>query len=72
MAIYGQVLPEDLRDVADREAHAAQTLTPLRVEVRVRLPSGEIRWRRFTSAPRRLPDGHLVWDGIEIDVTERK
>jgi PAS domain S-box-containing protein len=72
MAIYGQVLPEDLRDVAAREAQAAKTLTPLRVDVRVRLPSGEIRWRRFTSAPRRLPNGHLVWDGIEIDVTERK
>ncbi len=72
MAIYGQVLPEDLRDVAAREAQAAKTLTPLRVEVRVRLPSGEIRWRRFTSAPRRLSDGHLAWDGIEIDVTERK
>lgn len=72
MAIYGQVLPEDLRDVADLEARAAQTETPLRTEVRVRLPSGEIRWRRFTSAPRRLPNGHLVWDGIEIDVTDRK
>ena len=72
MAIYGQVLPEDLRDVAAREAHAAQTQTPLQAEVRVRLPSGEIRWRRFTSAPRRLANGHLVWDGIEIDVTDRK
>ena len=72
MAIYGQVLPEDLRDVAAREAEAAKTQTPLRADVRVRLPSGEIRWRRFTSAPRRLPNGHLVWDGVEIDVTERK
>ncbi len=72
MAIYGQLLPEDLRDVAEREAQAAKTLTPLRAEARVRLPSGEIRWRRFTSAPRRLPNGHLVWDGIEIDVTDRK
>ncbi|MGD9611706.1 MAG: PAS domain S-box protein [Kiritimatiellia bacterium] len=72
MAIYGQVLPDDLRGVAEQEAQAAAALTPLRVEVRVRLPSGEIRWRRFTSAPRRLPNGHLVWDGIEVDVTERK
>ncbi len=72
MAIYGQVLPEDLRDVAAQEVQAAENLTPLRVEVRLRLPSGEIRWRLFASAPRRLPNDHLVWDGIEIDVTDRK
>ena len=31
-----------------------------------------IRWSLFSSAPRRLPNNHLVWDGIEIDITERK
>ncbi len=72
LAIYGQVIEEDRIRVAAQEAHAAATLTPLQTEVRVRLPSGEIRWRLFTSAPRRLPNGHLVWDGIELDITERK
>lgn len=71
-AIYKQILPEDLPPIAALEARAVATLKPFRTEVRVRLPNGEIRWRLFASAPRRLPNGHLVWDGVEIDVTERK
>ena len=71
-AIYGHVVEEDRARVMQAEAHALETLTPMDVEVRVRLPSGEVRWRRFTSAPRRLPNGHLVWDGVELDITDRK
>ena len=71
-AIYGQVREEDLARLAADEARAAATLTPLVAEVRLRLPSGEMRWRLFTSAPRRLPNGHLVWDGVEVDITRRK
>ncbi|MGD9780865.1 MAG: PAS domain S-box protein [Kiritimatiellia bacterium] len=70
--IYGQVLEEDRPKVAEQEVRAVATMTPLRVEVRRRLPSGEIRWSLFMSAPRRMPNGHLVWDGVELDVTERK
>ena len=70
--VYGQVLEEDQVRLAALEADAAATLTPLHAEVRVRMPSGEVRWRLFTSAPRRLPNRHLVWDGVEIDITERK
>lgn len=71
-AIYGQFLEEDRERVAQAEARAVESMTPFVQEVRVRLPSGEVRWRRFTSAPRRLSNGHLVWDGIETDITDRK
>jgi PAS domain S-box-containing protein len=70
--IYGQVFEEDIRLVAEREALALANMTPFSAEVRLRLPSGEIRWRLFTSAPRRLANNHLVWDGVEIDITEQK
>ncbi len=72
MAIYGQIVEEDRRLVAEYEAAALATITPFKAEVRVQLPSGETRWRLFTSAPRRLPNHHLVWDGVEIDITDRK
>lgn len=72
MAIYGQVVEEDRQRVAEQEALALTHMMPFSTEVRVRQPSGEIRWRLFTSAPRRLPNTHLVWDGIEIDITEYK
>jgi two-component system, cell cycle sensor histidine kinase and response regulator CckA len=72
LTLYGQVVEEDRHRIAEREAFALANMTPFSAEARFRLPSGEIRWRLFTSAPRRLPNHHLVWDGIEIDITERK
>ncbi|MDA8139341.1 MAG: PAS domain S-box protein [Desulfobacteraceae bacterium] len=72
MAIYRQVLEEDRPLLAERESMALASMTPFNAEVRLRLPSGAIRWRLLNSAPHRLPNNHLVWDGIEIDITERK
>lgn len=31
-----------------------------------------MRWVRLCSAPRHKPDGRVIWDGIEIDITESK
>ncbi|GEM_PF-2484592 len=72
MAIYGQVCREHQALVGAREAESAESLSPLNVEVMLNLPSGRGVWRQFTSIPRRLKSGRLVWDGIEIDITERK
>ncbi len=70
--IYDQLIGEDRLLVAEREAEAVAAMKPFSAEARVQLPSGITRWRLFTSAPRRLSDGRLVWDGIEIDITDRK
>jgi len=70
--IYAQMLPEDRDRLVQCERKAVAARRPFSAETRVRLPSGEIRWRLFSSAPRRLPNGHLVWDGIELDITKRK
>jgi PAS domain S-box-containing protein len=72
MRIYGQIHPEDVSMVAARERQALETMSPLVAEVRVLLPSGRTAWRLFTSAPRRLADGCVIWDGIETDITDRK
>ncbi len=70
--IYGQLDPEDAKKVAEREAEAVAVMRPFSAEARVRLPSGEVRWRLFISAPRRQHDGRLIWDGIEIDIDDSK
>ncbi|HXN49746.1 MAG TPA: PAS domain S-box protein, partial [Bryobacteraceae bacterium] len=46
-----------------------------RFDVEVRHPhrvTGEIRWSLLRSTPTRCPDGSTAWDGIELDITERK
>ncbi|MDO9263674.1 MAG: PAS domain-containing protein, partial [Desulfosalsimonadaceae bacterium] len=70
--LYSQVLPEYLPVVREREEEALRTLTTLWVEVQSRLPSGRLRWFEYTSTPRYLADGLLVWDGVEVDITDRK
>jgi PAS domain S-box-containing protein len=72
MTIYGQIIEEDRQRLAEEEAFALANMLPFKIEARVQLPSGEIRWRFFSSAPRRFTDNHLLWDGVEIDITERK
>ncbi len=70
--IYGQVLEADRARVMEAEATAQRTMTPFSAEVRVCLPSGETRWRLFNSAPRKLADGRIAWDGVEVDITQHR
>ena len=70
--LYRQILEEDAGQMAELEEVSMRTLEPFAAEARFRLPSGETRWRILRSAPRRLPDGGTMWDGIEVDVTDRK
>ncbi len=53
-------------------AAAAGTLQPMDFELRQYVADGTLRWRQFYSTPRREPDGTIIWDGICIDITERK
>ena len=70
--LYGQVVAEDRPMVAAREAEALAGMKPFMAEMRMQLPSGAIRWSLFSSAPRRTANGHVVWDGIELDITAQK
>jgi PAS domain S-box-containing protein len=70
--IYDQVDGNHLALIAEAEAHAYATRSRLDVDVPIRLPSGDLRWRRFISSPRTHSDGSILWDGIELDITERK
>ncbi|MEO6002065.1 MAG: PAS domain S-box protein [Opitutus sp.] len=71
-ALYGQFLEADLPTVVAAEAASAAALSVFNVIVRVQLPDGAIRWRSICAQPRRQPDGRVVWDGIETDITEHK
>jgi len=70
--IYRQILPEYHEMLYEREEEALKNVSPLHVEVQSRLPSGRLRWFEYTTTPRRQNDGHVVWDGVQLDITERK
>lgn len=65
-------------DADDRAAfmealnRSVRTLEPVELDVRVTHRSGEERWLRSWSRPRKLDDGQIAWDGVALDVTDRK
>ena len=70
--LYRQLIREDRAIVEEAEARSARTGELFQMEARIRNRQGEMRWVQLTSAPRALPDGRVVWDGIEFDITARK
>jgi PAS domain S-box-containing protein len=71
--LYALVPPDHVPALIAAETEALETLTPVDVEIPMRhAVTGEERWYRLISSPRLLPDGSLIWDGVQIDVTERK
>jgi PAS domain S-box-containing protein len=69
---YFLILPEDRQRVEEAEAEAIRTRAPFDVAMRFRHRNGEVRWSRVISAPREQPDGSLIWDGIQIDITDAR
>ncbi|MBI5767318.1 MAG: PAS domain S-box protein [Verrucomicrobia bacterium] len=71
--LYGQVVEEDRAALADAEAASFAAMAVFHAEVRIRRPDGAVRWMMISSQPRREAEsGRVVWDGFEVDITERK
>ena len=70
--VLRQVPLEHRSTILEAEAKSAHDLSDLDLEVPIRRLDGELRWKRIKSRPRRSPDGCVIWDGVQIDVTERR
>lgn len=69
----GLVHPDDRAAFMEKNAHAAQTMTVLRIKIRIVTASGIIKWIALTSSPMsRNQDGLITWNGVMIDVTAEK
>jgi PAS domain S-box-containing protein len=51
---------------------SARTLHDFSVEHRLIDVNGQLRWFRVESVPQRLSNGDILWNGVSIDITERK
>jgi PAS domain S-box-containing protein len=71
-ALHRQVLPEYLPRLIEGERRSASELSDFEMEIPMRRADGEIRWMRLKSRPQRMPDGSVIWDGVQTDITARK
>lgn len=71
--LYNLVLPKYRERLAAQEAEATREHKTFDMELEMfHARTGEIRWYRLTVTPRPLPNGSIVWDGLQIDITEHK
>jgi PAS domain S-box-containing protein len=70
--LYNLILPEFRDAFAAAEAEAARTLGNFSFDAKMRRADGGVRWFRISSAPRRLANGDVVWDGVQVDIHDAK
>ncbi|NLV26171.1 MAG: PAS domain S-box protein [Methanomicrobiales archaeon] len=71
-SIFSVVLPEDREELFKSITESARTLTPLKHEFRTSFHD-KVRWIYGSSIPEvQGPDGTIIWNGVLIDITERK
>ncbi len=69
---HAWIHPEDRPRFLQALERSAADLQPLDEEVRVERPGGGYRWVRSVGHPRRQPDGTVIWDGVALDVDDRR
>jgi PAS domain S-box-containing protein len=65
-------LDEDLAYADQVIQEALKHLAPIELQMRHRSKDGEVGWSAIRETPRQLEDGRIVWDGVEIDITDFK
>lgn len=69
--LFGRYHPEDFKDVQEAIRISAETLQPYHMESRFVL-NGKHYWREVISLPTRMENGDVVWDGVVLDINDRK
>ncbi|MEH1944877.1 MAG: AAA family ATPase [Nostoc sp.] len=64
--------PDERSTLEQLVADSARMLTPFNHEWRIVTPSGKIKWIQCVSRPELQADGLVVWDGVVIDISDRK
>ncbi len=72
VTLHRQIPPEYFERLTEAEVRSAHELSDFDMDMPMVLPDGQMRWMRLHSRPRRLLDGRTIWDGVQIDITDRK
>lgn len=66
------VHPDERQQFLDSISLSAQTLHTWQWEGRIITANGQTKWLQAVSRPEAQPEGGILWDGLLIDVTDRK
>jgi PAS domain S-box-containing protein len=70
--VINLIHPNDRQSFEDSVTTSAETLDAWHWEGRLILPSGELKWLRGASCPKKQANGDVLWDGLLMDITTCK
>jgi PAS domain S-box-containing protein len=70
--LWARIHPEDIPDAQKAVQASALSLQPFFIEQRLILPKAGLKWIQVSSRPERQDNGDVIWDGVAIDITDRK
>jgi PAS domain S-box-containing protein len=70
--LFSALPPDDSASFRESINESARRMVPWCHEFRVVKSDGQVVWVYGSSSPHRLPDGSILWNGVLLDITERK
>ncbi|AUB40764.1 GAF domain-like [Nostoc flagelliforme CCNUN1] len=70
--LYKLIHPQDIKAFTESIAYCSKNITPWHWEGRIITPSGKLKWIQATSQRELQESGDLLWNGLVIDITDRK
>ncbi|MEG3881354.1 PAS domain S-box protein [Microcoleus sp. herbarium7] len=70
--MWSAVHPDDIKSLSESIAISAKTLKPWKYEGRIVTRSGKLKWISGLARPELQPNGDLLWEGVTIDISDRK
>jgi len=70
--LWSMVHPDDVLDLQQKVAASVESLSPFRSEHRIIMSDGSLKWIRASARPDTRLNGDIVWDGIIVDISDRK
>lgn len=71
-ALNKLIYPQDVQAFEESITISCATAEPWQWEGRMITPSGKLKWIQGASRPEQQPSGDMIWDGLLIDITDRK
>lgn len=71
-ALFRWIHQEDLQPLTEAIAESTAKLERFVHEFRVAIPGQGVRWCRDMAQPQQQPNGDVIWDGVVLDVTDRR
>ncbi|MFN9762782.1 MAG: PAS domain S-box protein [Pseudanabaena sp.] len=70
--LWARFHPEDIPMIQSAIQESAASLQSFLVEGRLLLPNEQVKWIQVSSQPDRQENGDVIWDGVVIDISDRK